>query len=175
MRAIERLNRPAAFIIALVLVLVVDGFLFYRYRLTEEDTTTASAPPATTTTQLESTRASSASTSKQQGGSTTAQQTTVRGPATSKEVTSASSKETGPLRLGVSVVDTPTWLSIQVDGQTALAGTMEPGFSEEFEANRDVNIEAGNPGAIEVEVNGESQGRLGPSGEATSRTFNAKA
>ncbi len=132
-------------------------------------------PPATTTTQLESTQASSASTtSKQQGGSTT-QGTAVRGPATTREVTSASSEKTGPLRLGVSVVDTPTWLSVQVDGQTALAGAMEPGFSQEFEANREVNVEAGNAGAIEVEVNGESQGRLGASGEATSRTFNAKA
>src|ERR671933_758108 len=117
MELTERLNRPAAFIIALVLVLAIDGILFFRFRSIEEDTTTASAPPATTTTQLESTQASSASTSKQQGGSTTAQGTTVRGPATSKEVTSASSKETGPLRLGVSVVDTPTWLSVQVDGQ----------------------------------------------------------
>ena len=62
-----------------------------------------------------------------------------------------------------------------MDGQTALAGSMQPGFSEEFEANREVNIEAGNAGAIEVEVNGESQGRLGARGEATSRTFNAKA
>ena len=171
MRVIERLNRPAAFIIALVIILAIDGILFYRFRLIEEDTTTASAPPATTTTQLESTQASSASTSKQQGGSTTAQQTTLRGPATTKEVTGASSKETGPLRLGVSVVDTPTWLSIQVDGQTALAGAMQPGFSQEFEADRDVTVEAGNPGAVAVEVNGESQGRLGASGEATSRTF----
>ena len=171
MRVIERLNRPAVFIIALVLVLAIDGILFYRFRLIEEDTTTASAPSTTTTTQLESTQASSASTSKQQGGSTTAQGTTVRGPATTKEGTSASSEKTGPLRLGVSVVDTPSWLSVQVDGQTVLAGAMEPGFSQEFEANREVNVEAGNAGAIEVEVNGESQGRLGASGEATSRTF----
>ena len=154
-----------------MLVLVIDGVLFYRYRLIEEDTTTASAPPATTTTQLESTQASSASTSKQQGGSTTAQQTTVRGPATTKEVTSASSEKTGPLRLGVSVVDAPSWLSIQVDGRTALAGPIEPGFSQEFEANREVSIEAGNAGAVAVEVDGESKGRLGPSGETTSRTF----
>ena len=95
----------------------------------------------------------------------------MQGPATTKEVTSASSKETGPLRLGVSVVDTPTWLSIQVDGQTALAGSMEPGFSQEFEANREVTVEAGNAGAGAMGVNGESQGRLGASGEATSRTF----
>ena len=41
-RFFDKLNTPRAFIVVLALFVLVDGFLFYRYRLTE--TTAASVP-----------------------------------------------------------------------------------------------------------------------------------
>jgi hypothetical protein len=164
MRIIEKLNTPAAFVIALVLVLAIDGLLFLRYRITEESA--ATAPPATTT-QLESTQASSAPASKQQGPETTTQSS----PATTTGATTASSEKTAPLRVGLRVEDKPTWLSIQVDGEVPYMTRAEPGFFQEFEANDEADIWAGNAEALEVETNGQSQGRLSVSGEAGSRTF----
>jgi hypothetical protein len=68
-------------------------------------------------------------------------------------------------------VEAPTWLSIQVDGQTVLEEVSEPGFSRQFEADREMTISTEDAGAVLVEVNGYSLGPLGASGDAATRTF----
>jgi hypothetical protein len=79
----------------------------------------------------------------------------------------------GALRTVVSVVDAPTSLSIQVDGESVLEGVSEPGFSRQFEADRETIISTDNAGAVLVEVNGYGLGALGASGEPATRTFTA--
>jgi cytoskeletal protein RodZ len=81
----------------------------------------------------------------------------------------------GALRTVVSVVDAPTSLSIQVDGESVLEGVSEPGFSRQFEADRETIISTDNAGAVLVEVNGYGLGALGASGEPATRTFTAGA
>ena len=66
-------------------------------------------------------------------------------------------------------------LSILEDGQLVYDQVAAPGFSEEFEAAQIVTVTAADAGAVQVEVNGDDLGPLGPSGEAATRTFAAEA
>jgi cytoskeletal protein RodZ len=85
----------------------------------------------------------------------------------------AAAEAESALRTVVSVVDAPTSLSIQVDGESVLEGVSEPGFSRQFEADRETIISTDNAGAVLVELNGYGLGALGASGEPATRTFTA--
>ncbi len=84
--------------------------------------------------------------------------------------------EPGPetLSVVVSVEGDPSWLSVLADGRLAYEQIAQPGFSRNFEAQREVSIKTGNAGAVGVEVNGQDLGRLGESGEVLTRDFTLK-
>lgn len=67
--------------------------------------------------------------------------------------------------VAVTVEGTASWLSIQTDGVVTYEQTAQPGFSETFEAEREVSITTGNAGAVSVEVNGRDTGTMGAPGE----------
>jgi hypothetical protein len=68
--------------------------------------------------------------------------------------------------VAIRVVDSPSWLTVTVDGQTVLDQLGEPGFSEEFEVEREIVIDAYNAEAVWVVDEGED---LGPIGEGAMR------
>jgi cytoskeleton protein RodZ len=78
------------------------------------------------------------------------------------------------LSVVVSVEGDPSWLSVLADGRLAYEQIAQPGFSRNFEAQREVSIKTGNAGAVGVEVNGQDLGRLGESGEVLTRDFTLK-
>ena len=78
------------------------------------------------------------------------------------------------LTVEVSVEGSPSWLSILTDGTLAYEQIAQPGFSQTFEAQREISIRTGNAGAVGVEVNGQDLGRLGESGEVLTRDFTLK-
>ena len=78
------------------------------------------------------------------------------------------------LSVVVSVEGDPSWLSVLADGRLAYEQIAQPGFSRNFEAQREVSIKTGNAGAVGVEVNGQDLGRLGDSGEVLTRDFTLK-
>ena len=59
-----------------------------------------------------------------------------------------------------------TWLEVVVDGQPALAETVQPGFSRSFTAEQQVRMRVGNAAGVQVAVNGVTQGPLGARGQA---------
>ena len=77
--------------------------------------------------------------------------------------------ETAPVT--VRVIGAPAGLTITVDGAVALDQFAQPGFSQTFEAQNSVTVSTANAGAVEVEVDGENQGRLGRSGQGATREF----
>jgi transcriptional regulator with XRE-family HTH domain len=79
------------------------------------------------------------------------------------------------LTLTVSVKGAPSWLSILADGNLAYEQIAQPGFSQTFEAQREISIRTGNAGAVGVEVNGQDLGKLGESGEVLTRDFTLKS
>ncbi len=65
-----------------------------------------------------------------------------------------------------------SWLEIVVDGtEVAYQGVAPPGFSQTFEAQSEVTVSAGYPGAVQVEVNGQNVGTLGQGGQPLTDTF----
>ena len=78
------------------------------------------------------------------------------------------------LSVVVSVEGDPSWLSVLADGRLAYEQIAQPGFSRNFEAQREVSIKTGNAGAVGVEVNGQDLGKLGESGEVLTRDFTLK-
>jgi cytoskeleton protein RodZ len=77
--------------------------------------------------------------------------------------------ETAPVT--VRVVGAPAGLTVTVDGAVALNQFAQPGFSQTFEVQNSVTVSTANAGAVEVEVDGENQGRLGRSGQGATREF----
>lgn len=71
----------------------------------------------------------------------------------------------------VRVVGAPAGLTVSVDGAVALDQFAQPGFSQTFEARDSVTVSTANAGAVEVEVDGENQGRLGRNGQGATREF----
>ncbi|MCA1688407.1 MAG: DUF4115 domain-containing protein, partial [Actinobacteria bacterium] len=79
------------------------------------------------------------------------------------------------LTVEVSVEGAPSWLSILADGNLRYEQIAQPGFSQSFEAQREISIRTGNAGAVGVEVNGQDLGKLGESGEVLTRDFTLKS
>jgi hypothetical protein len=183
-RFFELLNTSVAVAIVLVFFLVLDGFLLYRHQLrlveplvepsattalpatSESADTPASSALSTTEEPLttEETTTESSEPNIQQNATTTT-------TAAEKAGAIFPTEKTGVLRVGVSVVNAPTWLEIEVDGQNALAKARDPGFSRKFNAEREVTISAAHGSSVEVEVDGQDVGYLGTSDAPATRTF----
>jgi len=168
---VEKLNSPIPVLAVLVLFLVVNGFLFYRYQQSLETPESNVGTPSfgeTTTSSLE-------------GGPTTAkttpaperESTVAKEPTASKKTTpSGATKQASEVRVAVRVVGGTTGLSVFEDGQLVFdQAEVEPGFSSEFEAEEEITISAFDAGVVQVEVNGRDLGPLGESGEGATRTF----
>jgi cytoskeleton protein RodZ len=87
----------------------------------------------------------------------------------------AGASEPDSLTVEVSVKGSASWLSILADGRLAYEQIAQPGFSQTFEAQREISIRTGNAGAVGVEVNGQDLGKLGESGEVLTRDFTLKS
>ena len=79
------------------------------------------------------------------------------------------------LQVVINVQQRPSWLSIQSDGILAYEDIAQPGFSQTFEADRELSITTGDAGAVTVEVNGQNVGVLGGPGEVLTRDFTLKS
>ena len=97
------------------------------------------------------------------------------GPQDRERPDAASQPEPDSLTVEVSVEGAPSWLSILADGDLAYEQIAQPGFSQSFEAQREISIRTGNAGAVGVEVNGQDLGKLGESGEVLTRAFTLKS
>ncbi|MDP9409690.1 MAG: DUF4115 domain-containing protein [Actinomycetota bacterium] len=78
------------------------------------------------------------------------------------------------LMVAITVRERPSWLLIRADGVLAYEETAQPGFTQTFEADRQLSITSGDAGAVTVEVNGQEAGPLGGMGEVVTRSFTLK-
>ena len=135
-------------LVALALVLVVDGSLYFRHNrlVTQTPNSLASAflEPA----------------SANPNG---------------KDATGAEKTTEDSVRATVRVSGSPSWLKIRTDGAVAYERIAEPGFSRSFEGRDSLSIWTGNAGAVEAQVDGRDLGTLGADGEVLTREFAAQA
>jgi cytoskeletal protein RodZ len=149
---LEKLNSPVAVAVVLIVALIIDGFLFYRYQQT-----------------LRSTGNDASNAQVSEIANETTSQRTTSAEDTSQRTTSA--EEQNGVQVDVSVVNTPVGLSIQEDGELVHDQVNNPGFYEEFEAEETITIRAADGGAVQVGVDGENLEPLGTSGVGVVRTF----
>lgn len=95
---------------------------------------------------------------------------------TSEAPSEATSEAAAPetLRVEFQVQERPSWLEIRADGTTSYAEVARPGFSETFEARRELSVTTGDAGAVRVSVNGQDVGVLGDSGQVVTRDWTLK-
>jgi len=74
------------------------------------------------------------------------------------------------VQIRVEVVDR-AWLRVGVDGEQAFEGILEEGFSQAWDARREIFVRCGNAGGVLVTVNGRDQGALGATGEVVDWTW----
>jgi Domain of unknown function (DUF4115) len=134
-------------LVALALVLVVDGSLYFRHNRLLAET-----PNSLASSFLEP--ASADPNGNDTGG---AQKSTEDG-----------------VRATVRVSGSPSWLKITTDGAVAYERIAEPGFSRSFEGRDSLSIWTGNAGAVEAQVDGRDLGTLGADGEVLTREFAAQ-
>ncbi len=63
------------------------------------------------------------------------------------------------------------WVSVIADGSTIFEGTLQPGDTKLWEAQENLNIFAGNAGAIELAPNGDTSKVMGNSGQKSEQVF----
>src|SRR5919107_1386577 len=78
------------------------------------------------------------------------------------------------LKVAIDVKERPSWILIRADGTTAYEQIAKPGFSQTFEAERELYIKGGDAGAVKVEINGQDVGALGPAYEIVARNYTLK-
>jgi cytoskeletal protein RodZ len=63
--------------------------------------------------------------------------------------------------LEIKIIDSPTWISVQVDGESTHRGTMLPNSVQSFEAEEKVSVTSGKANKTIVTLNGNELGSLG--------------
>jgi cytoskeleton protein RodZ len=75
------------------------------------------------------------------------------------------------IELTLRVVDAPSWIQVIENEDVLQEGTEQPGFSQTFHADEQLDLILGNAGAVEVELNGEELGTAGSVGEVYEGTI----
>lgn len=174
-RFLDKLNTLQAVAVALAVLLIVNGFLFYRYQQQLEANDATS-----TTTDAESVAAEEEIASVDQEPDISeepADPAEEQEPSTEEEISVPTesapppTREAEAVRLVISVSGAPSWLRVQEDRQIVLSRVIEPGFSREFVADQAISLQVGNAGAVQAEVDGRNLGPLGADGEVATRTY----
>ena len=163
-------------LIGLLALIAVAGALYYVGRGVQLSGESPGNPPPPSGEQAADESGANAS-RPQAGGAPEQGSEQEEGPAGgAPEDAGADGAEPRPdtLTVEVSVEGTPSWLSILADGSLRYEQIAQPGFSQTFEAQREISIRTGNAGAVGVEVNGQDLGKLGESGEVLTRNFTLK-
>ena len=84
-----------------------------------------------------------------------------------------SAAQTTGLNVTLKGKDQVCWARVTVDGVVKFAGNINPGESKTFTGSGKIKLRLGNAGAVEVVMNGQSLGSLGPLGGIATREFTA--
>ncbi|MBE0465861.1 MAG: helix-turn-helix domain-containing protein [Candidatus Desulforudis sp.] len=75
------------------------------------------------------------------------------------------------LDLVLRVTGSACWMRVVVDGEEAFQGTVRAGESRRFQGQDRIALRLGNPGVVEVELNGENLGPLAQGGVPINHEF----
>ncbi len=161
-------------IVALLVLAVVIGTLYFVGRGVQLTRVEEDTPPAATAGKPEGGTSEVAQSTNDGAGSEPELVNRTEGAA-GEETTAGQGAPTDTLLVAVTVQDRPAWLLVRSDGVLAYEETAAPGFTQTFEANRQLSITSGDAGAVAVEVNGQEAGALGGAGEVVTKSFTLKS
>ncbi|UZQ53122.1 DUF4115 domain-containing protein [Trichothermofontia sichuanensis B231] len=84
------------------------------------------------------------------------------------------SQPTKPLRVRVTLVS-QSWIRVVADGQTAFEGVLQPGANQQWAANQQLVVRAGDAGAVLLSFNDGKDERLGEPGAVEEVVFESEA
>lgn len=70
--------------------------------------------------------------------------------------------------------DQACWTKVLVDGQVVFSGQINPGETKSFSGAEKVKFRLGNAGAVDVNVNGQQLGALGPIGKVVDKEYSSQ-
>ncbi len=79
------------------------------------------------------------------------------------------------LQVRISVRERPSWILIRADGTPVYEQVAQPGFAQTFEADRRLYIRGGDAGAVNVQINGQDAGTLGPAYTIAEENYTLKS
>jgi cytoskeleton protein RodZ len=168
-------------VVAVFALAAVIGTLYYVGRGAQTSDTNGQAPPQSAEKDAPNSEQDASKAKAPEGESATknegeSQAGQDRGEKAGNEAAAQEDPESPPdtLQVVINVQQRPSWLSIQSDGILAYEDIAQPGFSQTFEADRELSITTGDAGAVTVEVNGQNVGVLGGPGEVLTRDFTLK-
>ena len=77
----------------------------------------------------------------------------------------------GALKMVLTVKGGPSWLRVVVDGETQLEGEQPDGTRLTYRGGASIQIRVGDPGVVNLRVNGRRVGRFGQAGVPITKTF----
>lgn len=84
------------------------------------------------------------------------------------------SEPSKPLRVRVTLVS-QSWIRVVADGQTAFEGVLQPGTNQQWAANQQLVVRAGDAGAVLLSFNDGKDERLGEPGAVEEVVFESEA
>ncbi|WP_448570585.1 helix-turn-helix domain-containing protein [Trichothermofontia sp.] len=94
-------------------------------------------------------------------------------PAT-MQINAPKAEPSKPLRVRVTLVS-PSWIRVVADGQTAFEGVLQPGANQQWAANQQLVVRAGDAGAVLLSFNDGKDERLGEPGAVEEVVFESTA
>ncbi len=176
-------NTVSAFF-TLVLTLAACGGVFYGFqylRAKNTNTSPEQAPVAAKPKPASQTNAAPPPTDAPSNPATDAPSTAAPAEASSEQASSdgavmpvatGETDSAGSVHVSVEASE-PCWARVMVDGKTQFAGTLTPGDAKRFDAEENVNIRAGNAGALAIKLNGNDVPAIGPKGQIRIVTLTA--
>jgi cytoskeleton protein RodZ len=163
-------------VVAVFALVAVIGILYYVGRGAQTSDTNGQAPPQSAEKNAPNSDQDASRAKAPEDASGTKNEGEAGQGEKAENEAAAQEPEAPPdtLRVVINVQQRPSWLSIQSDGILAYEDIAQPGFSQTFEADRELSITTGDAGAVTVEVNGQNVGVLGGPGEVLTRDFTLK-
>jgi cytoskeleton protein RodZ len=103
-------------------------------------------------------------------GVATVSPTSASGPEPGTKVQVPNSNPNAQVHLAVTA-DEVVWVSVRTDGQYSFSGTLEANQTRTFDANGSITLRLGNAGGVNIKLNGQPVGSVGPKGQVRTVQF----
>jgi cytoskeletal protein RodZ len=91
-------------------------------------------------------------------------------PSTS-QVVAAADPSSERVKLGIQIIESPSWMRVVADRKTVFEGTLQPGSKQEWKASDSILVRVGNAGGVKLTVNDKQLGTMGALGEVRQQEF----